>query len=149
MHSTVWRGEEKRDRPQCGRNEKMTRSPGLTLSTPGPFSTTMPAASCPSTIGNGNGQSPFMMCQSLMQTPAALTRTRTSLDFGGSCSSSRIWNGLLISVRTAAPILSSFPPDYSHRSHLPLLQHAADDSSTDGRAERLGIFALRQWMRWI
>jgi hypothetical protein len=62
----------------------MTWSLGLTLSTSGPFSTTTPAASCPSTIGNGNGRSPFMMCQSLMQTPAALTRTPTSLDFDGS-----------------------------------------------------------------
>src|SRR5215468_7312946 len=55
----------------------------------------MPAASCPSTIGNGIGQSPFMMCQSLMHTPAALTCTRTSFAFGGSCSRSRICRGLV------------------------------------------------------
>src|SRR5215472_16398829 len=75
--------------------------------TPGPFSTTMPAASCPSTIGNGIGQSPFMMCQSLMHTPAALTCTRTSFAFGGSCSRSRICRGLLTSVSTAARMSSS------------------------------------------
>ena len=54
-------------------------SPGLTLSTSSLFSRTIPAASWPSTIGGG--QSPFMMCQSLMQTPAALARTRTLLGF--------------------------------------------------------------------
>src|SRR5580692_11440539 len=69
----------------------------------------------PSTIGSGNGQSPFMMCQSLMQTPAALTRTRTSLDLGGPCSRSRICKGLLISVRTAARMSSSLGPDCSDR----------------------------------
>ena len=77
--------------------------------------TSTPAASCPSTIGSGNGQSPFMMCQSLMQTPAALTRTRTSLDLGGSCSRSRICKGLLISVRTAARRSSSLGPGRSDR----------------------------------
>src|ERR1700719_2638137 len=56
-----------------------------------------------------------MMCQSLMQTPAALTRTRTSLDLGGSCSRSRICKGLLISVRTAARMSSSLGPDCSDR----------------------------------
>src|SRR5690242_647630 len=48
----------------------MTWSPGLTLSTPGPFSTTIPAASCPSTIGNGSGQSPFMMCAHVVLLPS-------------------------------------------------------------------------------
>ena len=62
----------------------------------------MPAASWPSTIGSGSGQSPFMMCQSLMHTPAALTCTRTSPAFGPSCSRSRICSGLLTSVSTAA-----------------------------------------------
>ena len=61
----------------CGPKEKMMWSPGLTLSTSSLFSRTIPAASWPSTIGGG--QSPFMMCQSLMQTPAALARTRTLL----------------------------------------------------------------------
>ena len=80
----------------------MTWSPFLTLVTPGPSSATMPAASWPSTIGSGSGQSPFMMCQSLMHTPAAFTCTRTSPAFGPSCSRSRICSGLLTSVRTAA-----------------------------------------------
>ena len=50
-------------------------SPGLTVVTPAPTSSTMPAASWPRTMGSGTCQSPFMMCQSLWQTPAALTRT--------------------------------------------------------------------------
>ena len=75
-------------RPQCGRNEKMTWSPGLTFVTPAATSSTMPAASWPSTIGSGNGQSPFMMCQSLWQMPAALTATRASPAFGPCCSTS-------------------------------------------------------------
>src|SRR5262245_16698972 len=80
----------------------MTWSPGLTAVTPGPGSTTTPAASWPGTNGSGMGQSPFMICQSLMHTPAALTWTRTSPAFGGSCSTSRICSGLLTSVSTAA-----------------------------------------------
>ena len=56
----------------------------------------------PSTIGRGSGQSPFMICQSLMQTPAALTWTRTSPALGGSYSRSRICKGRLILVKTAA-----------------------------------------------
>src|SRR5207249_11759987 len=42
-------------------------SPGLTLATPGPTSSTIPAASWPRAMGRGSGQSPFMMCQSLWQ----------------------------------------------------------------------------------
>ena len=56
----------------------MMWSPGLTFVTPGPTSSTMPAASWPSTIGSGGVQSPFMMCQSLWQMPAAFTFTRAS-----------------------------------------------------------------------
>jgi len=37
--------EQYRQRPQCGRNEKITWSPGFTLLTPGATSSTMPAAS--------------------------------------------------------------------------------------------------------
>jgi len=44
----------------------------LTLVTPAPTSSTMPAASWPSTMGSGDVQSPFMMCQPLWQMPAAL-----------------------------------------------------------------------------
>jgi hypothetical protein len=66
----------------------MTWSPGFTCVTPAPTSSTMPAASCPSTIGSGSGQSPFMMCQSLWQMPAAFTFTRASPACGPCCSTS-------------------------------------------------------------
>src|SRR4029079_3712322 len=87
----------------------MTWSPILTLCTSGPSSTTTPAASWPSTMGSGSGQSPFMMCQSLMQTPAAFTCTRTSPALGPSCSRSRSSSGLLTAVSTAARMMG-FPP---------------------------------------
>ena len=45
----------------------------------------------------GDAQSPFMMCQSLWQTPVAITRTRASPAFGPSCSTSTTWSGLLAS----------------------------------------------------
>ena len=77
-------------------------SPGLTLTTPAPTSSTMPAASCPRTMGSGSCQSPFMMCQSLWQMPAALTRTRASPACGPCCSRSTIWSGVFASYRTAA-----------------------------------------------
>ncbi|OGL00279.1 MAG: hypothetical protein A3E31_14990 [Candidatus Rokubacteria bacterium RIFCSPHIGHO2_12_FULL_73_22] len=75
----------------------MMWSPGLTLATPGPTSSTRPAASWPSAIGSGSVQSPFMMCQSLWQMPAALTRTRASPALGPCCSTSTIWSGVLAS----------------------------------------------------
>ena len=71
----------------------MMWSPGLTLVTPAPTSSTMPAASWPSTMGRGSGQSPFMMCQSLWQMPVALTFTRASPARGPSCWTSTTWSG--------------------------------------------------------
>src|SRR5262245_28836317 len=55
----------------------------------------------------GDGQSPFMMCQSLWQTPEAFILTRTSPAFGGSSSQSRTCSGSLGLNRTAAFIDSS------------------------------------------
>ena len=48
----------------------------VTRVTPRPTSTTVPVHSWPGTIGIGEGQSPFMMCQSLWQIPAAFTQGR-------------------------------------------------------------------------
>src|SRR5262249_61915758 len=55
----------------------------------------------------GDGQSPFMMCQSLWQTPEAFILTRTSPAFGGSSSQSTTCKGSLGLNRTAAFIASS------------------------------------------
>src|SRR5712692_3484914 len=62
----------------------------------------MPAASWPSTIGSGNVQSPFMMCQSLWQTPAAMTLTRASPAWGPCCCTSTTSSGVLALYRIAA-----------------------------------------------
>src|SRR6185295_6082080 len=101
--------EQLRHRPQCGRNEKMMWSPGTTLVTPAPTSSTMPAASWPSTMGRGGVQSPFMMCQSLWQMPAAFTFTRASPARGPSWVRSTISRGVFALKRTAAFTGFSFP----------------------------------------
>src|SRR5262245_14934202 len=80
----------------------MTWSPALTLVTPGPTSSTMPAASWPRTIGRGGVQSPFMMCQSLWQMPAAFTFTRASPACGPCWTRSTTWSGVLALNSTAA-----------------------------------------------
>src|SRR6266852_2226828 len=90
----------------------MTWSPGFTVVTPAPHSAISPAASWPGTIGRGDGQSPFMTCQSLWQTPEAFILTRTSPALGGSSSQSTTCNGSLGLNRTAAFI--AFPPDAGH-----------------------------------
>src|SRR6516225_1695432 len=69
------------------------------------------------------------MCQSLMHTPAALTCTRTSFAFGGSCSRSRICRGLLTSVSTAArmsssPVLSNVSLDGETPPELTAFAHS-------------------------
>src|SRR6185436_11272961 len=102
MHSTVRPWLQYLQRPQWGRKEKITWSPGFTVVTPGPTSAISPAASWPGTIGIGDGQSPFMMCQSLWHTPDAFILTRTSPAFGGSSSHSTTCNGSLGLKRTAA-----------------------------------------------
>src|SRR6185503_664450 len=80
----------------------------------------MPAASCPSTIGSGSGQSPFMMCQSLWQTPAALTFTRASPACGPCCSTSTTSSPMFGLYRTAAFISRSFAVG-SSRAHRPAM----------------------------
>src|SRR5207247_2772108 len=80
----------------------MMWSPRRTFETPGPTSSTTPAASCPSTIGRGRVQSPLMMCQSLWQTPVAITRTRASPAWGPCCSTSTTSRGVFALYRTAA-----------------------------------------------
>src|SRR5207247_1749828 len=68
----------------------------------------MPAASCPSTIGKGRVQSPLMTCQSLWQTPVAITRTLASPAWGPCCSTSTTSSGVFALYRIAAFITA--PP---------------------------------------
>src|SRR5262245_22022648 len=86
----------------------MTWSPLLTFVTPAPTSSTMPAASWPSTMGSGGVQSPFMMCQSLWQMPAAFTFTLASPARGPSWVRSTISRGVFALNSTAALMAVSF-----------------------------------------
>ena len=89
--------------PQLETKDMMHRSPGFTVVTPGPTSTTVPAPSCPSTAGSANAEPvPAMTWWSLAHIPAALVSTRTSPAFGGSCVNSRISRCRLPSYSTAA-----------------------------------------------
>ena len=55
--------------PQFGMNEQTTWSPGATRVTPGPTSSTMPAPSCPSTMGVRVIMSPVMRWRSEWHRP--------------------------------------------------------------------------------
>ena len=81
-------------RPQAGTRQNATVSPGTTCVTPSPTCSTIPAPSCPSTIGwRPAPRCPSARCRSEWQTPAAATRTSTSPAAGGSSSSSHTSSG--------------------------------------------------------
>src|SRR5574343_2040661 len=81
----------------------MTWSPGLTLVTPSPTSTTMPAPAWPSATGNRpSGSSPLRVKASVWQTPVWVMRTSTSPFFGGATSISTICSGWPAAKATAA-----------------------------------------------
>ena len=70
--------------PQDGIMQSTTRSPGATCATPSPTASTVPAPSCPSTIGQRpSPRRPSARCRSEWQTPQAAMRTSTSPAFGG------------------------------------------------------------------
>ena len=82
------------------------------VSTPSPTSSTTPAPSWPSSIGNGAPQFPFSIAQrSEWQTPLAARRTRTSPGPGASIVRS--------SMRTSAPTTSTTAPIASRVTRLP------------------------------
>ncbi len=78
MQGTQW--------PQLGTKTRATGSPRRRSSTPGPTSSTRPAASCPSAMGMGRGRSPFTMERSEWHRPAAAIFTSTSPGPGESSS---------------------------------------------------------------
>ena len=81
----------------------MTWSPGLTLVTPSPTSTTMPAPSWPSTAGKTpSGSSPLRVKASVWQTPVCVIFTSTSPFCGGATSISTICRGSPALNATAA-----------------------------------------------
>src|SRR6188474_2046164 len=72
----------------------MTWSPFLTLVTPGPTSTTMPAPSWPRIAGNRpSGSAPDNVNSSVWQMPVALISTSTSPDLGPSRSTVSMVSG--------------------------------------------------------
>ncbi len=95
-HSVVRPARHGVQRPHEGTKQNATRSPGCTCVTSGATASTMPAPSCPSTIGQRSLPStPSARCTSEWHTPAAATRTCTSPARGGS---SRI-----VSISTGRP----------------------------------------------
>src|SRR5262245_12981875 len=90
--------------PQLGTNTMTTWSPFFRSSTPGPISSTMPAASWPSAIGVGRGRSPLITDRSEWQRPAAAIFTSTSPWPGPSRSISSIESGRDLAYGDVAPI---------------------------------------------
>jgi hypothetical protein len=86
-------------------NEQTTWSPTATRVTPGPTASTIPAPSCPPTIGSRATESPVRRCSSEWHMPEATKRSRTSPARGSSSSSSVISKGLPVSRMTAAVVL--------------------------------------------
>ena len=79
-----------------------TLSPTATLVTPAPTAATIPAPSCPSTPGAGNGMSPSRAIASVWQTPDATIWTSTSPGPGESTSTSVTLSGVNSFSKTAA-----------------------------------------------
>src|ERR1700722_4408712 len=79
-----------------------TLSPTATLVTPEPTAATIPAPSCPSTPGAGNGMSPSRAIASVWHTPVATTFTSASPGPGESTSTSATVSGVNSFSKTAA-----------------------------------------------
>jgi len=88
--------------PQAGMEQSTTWSPGWTSLTPGPTFSTMPAPSCPTTMGKRTGASPLAKCQSERHSPVATSLSSTSPSFGSSTSISSLENERVGLYKTAA-----------------------------------------------
>src|SRR6266545_3018130 len=112
----------------------MTWSPGFTLVTPAPTSSTTPAPSWPKMTGNSpSGSAPERVNSSVWQTPVALISTSTSPVRGPSSSTSSTTSGLPASYATAARV---FMAGSLYRRSRPR-----------GRS-RVGTLGPR-WWRWL
>src|SRR5581483_2910671 len=90
-----------------GLNSVTTRSPVLRLVTSAPVFSTMPAPSCPRTVGEyPDGSAPEAVYMSVWQTPHASRRTSTSDGLGSARSSSVMLSGWPNSSSTAARIFT-------------------------------------------
>ena len=88
--------------PQAGMEQSTTWSSGWTSLTPGPTFSTMPAPSCPTTMGKRTGASPLAKCQSERHSPVATSLSSTSPSFGSSTSISSMENERVGPYKTAA-----------------------------------------------
>src|SRR6218665_1852290 len=94
---------QNRHSPHSAVYSGITWSPGLTLVTPSPTSTTTPAPSWPSTAGKmPSGSSPLSVKASVWHTPVWVILTSTSPLRGGATSSSTICRGSPALKATAA-----------------------------------------------
>src|SRR5581483_4249241 len=95
----------------CGENRVTTWSPGRTEVTPSPTRSTIPAPSCPSTVGAyPDGSAPDAVYRSVWHTPQATSRTSASSAFGSASSTSCTLSGAPNSSSTAALIRTPPPP---------------------------------------
>src|SRR5690606_6215078 len=102
---------QNRHSPHSAVYSGITWSPGTTLVTPSPTSTTTPAPSWPSTAGNTpSGSSPDRVKASVWQSAVWVILTSTSPFFGPSRSSSTICSGLPGSKATAARVFMDVAP---------------------------------------
>src|SRR5690606_34655946 len=94
---------QNRHSPHSAVYSGITWSPGATLVTPSPTSTTMPAPSWPRTAGNTpSGSSPDRVKASVWHSAVWVILTSTSPCFGGATSSSTICSGCPGAKATAA-----------------------------------------------
>src|SRR2546427_12655700 len=106
----------------------------------------MPAASCPSTIGRGRVQSPLMTCQSLWQTPVAITRTLASPAWGPCCSTSTTSSGVFALYRIAAFITA--PPVWRGLGDGSLRWAQSSRIRARAKARRV-LRKCDRWARWL
>src|SRR3989475_4751870 len=106
----------------------------------------MPAASCPSTIGKGRVQSPLMTCQSLWQTPVAITRTLASPAWGPCCSTSTTSSGVFALYRIAAFITA--PPVWRGLGDGSLRWAQSSRIRARAKARRV-LRKCDRWARWL
>src|SRR5690606_12329310 len=102
-HRLVLPDLQNRHSPHSAVYSGITWSPGLTLVTPSPTSTTTPAPSCPSTAGNTpSGSSPDRVDATVWHSAVWVIFTSTSPFRGRATSSSTISSGFPGAKATAA-----------------------------------------------
>src|SRR5215471_5537650 len=111
VHRLVFRDRHDLHCRHSGVYKGMTWSPFLTVVTPAPTSTTMPAPSCPRIDGNRpSGSAPERVNSSVWQMPVALISISTSPALGPSSCTVSTTNGAPALYATAARTSTTHPP---------------------------------------